>query len=260
MATTTSTSLKPLPRASARVSLAERSPSAFEADENGSPVSLEEVDWLVCFVPGLKRQWWHRFVSGYQHVFAIRCVDKDRWPLFEPWWSRLLASHYATLIDGEVHRVFDQVTSLVATREIDGRLQLIFLAGRVLSAPRQPRLAARALAMLRKKKTALTSSTVRTLLEALSINCVHCVIGPGTSSWPTSAPTLSMSFFADSRRRALDSIAQLSRIKRLSANRSRIFAVRLPALRGRRPRSAMPPGLCRCWHGSRHRTPPCSRG
>jgi hypothetical protein len=65
-------------------------------DENGSPVTLAPADWLVCFVPGLQRQWWHRFVRGFQHVFLIRPTDAGKWLLFEPWWSRLLVSTLTT--------------------------------------------------------------------------------------------------------------------------------------------------------------------
>jgi hypothetical protein len=61
-------------------------------DQNGSPVTIAPADWLVCFVPGLQRQWWHRFVPGFQHVFLIRPVNHEQWLLFEPWWSRLMVS------------------------------------------------------------------------------------------------------------------------------------------------------------------------
>ena len=38
----------------------------LELGENGSPVTLEAAAWYVCFVPGLKKQWWHRFVNERQ--------------------------------------------------------------------------------------------------------------------------------------------------------------------------------------------------
>ena len=38
----------------------------LELDENGSPVTLEAAAWYVCFVPGLKKQWWHRCVNERQ--------------------------------------------------------------------------------------------------------------------------------------------------------------------------------------------------
>lgn len=66
---------------------------AIETDAHGSPVSVPEAQWLVCFVPGLKRQWWHRFASArHKHVFALRKVDEQRWLLVEPWWTRLMVS------------------------------------------------------------------------------------------------------------------------------------------------------------------------
>ena len=66
---------------------------AIEIDADGSPVSLPAEDWFVCFVPGLQKQWWHRFTSPkYQHVFAMRVVDDNAWILVEPWWTRMLIS------------------------------------------------------------------------------------------------------------------------------------------------------------------------
>ncbi len=62
-------------------------------DANGSLVTLQPADWFVCFVPGLQRQWWHRFVhSKHKHVFALRMVDDDKWLLVEPWWTRLMVN------------------------------------------------------------------------------------------------------------------------------------------------------------------------
>lgn len=66
---------------------------AIEIDANGSPVTVEEADWFVCFVPGLQRQWWHRFTHPrHKHVFALRMVDDDTWLLVEPWWTRLMVN------------------------------------------------------------------------------------------------------------------------------------------------------------------------
>lgn len=66
---------------------------AIEIDDHGSPVTLPAAHWLVCFVPGLQRQWWHRFADArHKHVFALRKVDEDRWLLVEPWWTRLMVS------------------------------------------------------------------------------------------------------------------------------------------------------------------------
>ncbi|MBJ2154602.1 TetR/AcrR family transcriptional regulator C-terminal domain-containing protein [Variovorax sp. IB41] len=64
-----------------------------EIDVNGSPLTIEPADWFVCFVPGLQRQWWHRFAHPkHKHVFALRMVDDDKWLLVEPWWTRLMVN------------------------------------------------------------------------------------------------------------------------------------------------------------------------
>ena len=66
---------------------------AIEIDANGSPVTVHEAQWFVCFVPGLQRQWWHRFADDkHKHVFALRMVDDDTWLLVEPWWTRLMVN------------------------------------------------------------------------------------------------------------------------------------------------------------------------
>jgi hypothetical protein len=62
-------------------------------DKDGSPVTLEAGSWFVCFVPGLKKQWWHPFVHKvHKHVFAMRPAQRGEWTLFEPWWHRLLSA------------------------------------------------------------------------------------------------------------------------------------------------------------------------
>ena len=64
-------------------------PETIEIDTNGSPVTLEAADWLVCFVPGLRKQWWHGLVNAkHKHVFAMRMVDENTWLIMEPWWTR----------------------------------------------------------------------------------------------------------------------------------------------------------------------------
>lgn len=66
---------------------------ANSADENGSLVTVEPVDWILCFVPGLQRQWWHRFVHRkHKHVFAMRPTDTGSWLLVEPWWTRMMVT------------------------------------------------------------------------------------------------------------------------------------------------------------------------
>ena len=64
-----------------------------EIDANGSPVTIDKATWFVCFVPGLQKQWWHRFAhESHRHVFAIRKVRDDTWLLVEPWWTRLMVN------------------------------------------------------------------------------------------------------------------------------------------------------------------------
>ncbi len=66
---------------------------ANSADENGSLVTLAPVEWIICFVPGLQAQWWHRFVfSKHKHVFAMRPTNTGSWILVEPWWSRMMVT------------------------------------------------------------------------------------------------------------------------------------------------------------------------
>ncbi len=66
---------------------------AIEVDANGSPVTIEAATWLICFVPGLRRQWWHRFADArHKHVFAMRAVGDGTWLLVEPWWTRMMVN------------------------------------------------------------------------------------------------------------------------------------------------------------------------
>lgn len=66
---------------------------AIELDEHGSPVTRPAACWLVCFVPGLKPQWWHRFANRrHKHVFAMQMIDERTWLLVEPWWTRLMVN------------------------------------------------------------------------------------------------------------------------------------------------------------------------
>lgn len=62
-------------------------------DQYGSLVTVPAAEWLICFVPGLQKQWWHRFVrSNHKHVFAMRPTDTASWILVEPWWTRLMVT------------------------------------------------------------------------------------------------------------------------------------------------------------------------
>lgn len=66
---------------------------AIEIDRDGSPVSVREAYWFVCFVPGLQKQWWHRFTNPkHKHVFALQMVNEGKWILVEPWWTRIMIS------------------------------------------------------------------------------------------------------------------------------------------------------------------------
>lgn len=66
---------------------------ARNIDENGSLVTVDAADWIVCFVPGLRRQWWHRFVHRrHKHVFAMRPTGTGSWLLVEPWWTRMMVT------------------------------------------------------------------------------------------------------------------------------------------------------------------------
>lgn len=65
----------------------------IRVDENGSPVKVDPVDWFICFVPGLQRQWWHRLVHRrHTHVFAMRPTSAGNWLLVEPWWTRMMVT------------------------------------------------------------------------------------------------------------------------------------------------------------------------
>lgn len=69
----------------------EASVTELQVNADGSLVELEPGDWFVCFVPGIEKQWWHRFVNKrHTHVFAMRPAGNCEWTLFEPWWTRLL--------------------------------------------------------------------------------------------------------------------------------------------------------------------------
>jgi hypothetical protein len=65
----------------------------IEIDHNGSPVSKRASEWFVCFVPGLQKQWWHRFANPrHQHVFALKMGDDDNFVIFESWWTRIMVT------------------------------------------------------------------------------------------------------------------------------------------------------------------------
>ncbi|HSU33691.1 MAG TPA: TetR/AcrR family transcriptional regulator C-terminal domain-containing protein [Bryobacteraceae bacterium] len=66
---------------------------SYSVDQNGSLVTLPPAQWLICFVPGLRKQWWHPFVNAkHKHVFAMRPLDTANWILIEPWWTRVMVT------------------------------------------------------------------------------------------------------------------------------------------------------------------------
>lgn len=84
----------PRPRASAFAHRARTAVDpALRIDANGSPVTIAPATWWVCFVPGLRPQWWHRFADArHKHVFALRPLGDGNWLLVEPWWTRLMVN------------------------------------------------------------------------------------------------------------------------------------------------------------------------
>ncbi len=90
---------------------------AIEIDKDGSPVGLAPVEWLVCFVPGLQKQWWHRFTNAkHKHVFALHMVSANQWILFEPWWTRIMNS-LLTLDEAVKFLRWGDVGSVLRVRE-----------------------------------------------------------------------------------------------------------------------------------------------
>ena len=68
-------------------------PSSIAIDANGSPITIEPATWFICFVPGLRRQWWHAFADNrHKHVFALRPLEDGAWLLMEPWWTRMMVN------------------------------------------------------------------------------------------------------------------------------------------------------------------------
>jgi len=66
---------------------------SHSVDQNGSLVSVPPAEWLICFVPGLQKQWWHPFVNAkHKHVFAMRQIDTANWIVVEPWWTRVMVT------------------------------------------------------------------------------------------------------------------------------------------------------------------------
>jgi hypothetical protein len=89
------------------------------------PVSLlqrEPGEWIVCFVPAIDRQWWHRYLpSKMKHCYALKPEGVDRWLIFEPWWSRLLLA-VATDEEAKVFLAWGRRGKMLRVREhVPGR-------------------------------------------------------------------------------------------------------------------------------------------
>jgi hypothetical protein len=64
---------------------------------DGSIIDLPPAYWLVCIVPPIEPQWWHRFVHRrHKHCFAIKEEAGGVWTIFEPWWTRVLLATITT--------------------------------------------------------------------------------------------------------------------------------------------------------------------
>jgi hypothetical protein len=63
----------------------------LKLNPDGSIIDLAPAFWLVCVVPPIEPQWWHRFVHRqHKHCFAIKEEANGLWTIFEPWWTRVL--------------------------------------------------------------------------------------------------------------------------------------------------------------------------
>jgi hypothetical protein len=69
----------------------------IKLNPDGSIIELAPAHWLVCIVPPIEIQWWHRFVHRHhKHCFAIKREPNGLWTLFEPWWTRVLLASITT--------------------------------------------------------------------------------------------------------------------------------------------------------------------
>jgi hypothetical protein len=69
----------------------------LKLNPDGSIIDLASAYWLVCIVPPIEIQWWHRFVHHHhKHCFAIKQEPNGLWTLFEPWWTRVLLASITT--------------------------------------------------------------------------------------------------------------------------------------------------------------------
>jgi hypothetical protein len=189
---------------------------AIEVDGNGSPVTMEAATWLICFVPGLRRQWWHRFADArHKHVFALREVGDGTWLLVEPWWTRMMVN-VLTVDEATKFLRWAAVGDILQVREsIPGRgsqmrgwsncsVQMAYLLGRsyrtwtpnglyrrLLREPDTRRVDASAL--LKKHFQFVANATVNTTLRAIarrrdeSLDATLLALGTGVMTAMTSA-------------------------------------------------------------------------
>ena len=102
-----------------------------EADEDGSPATIEAGIWFVCLLPGIRKQWWHPLVNKtHKDAFAMRPERDGRWNFFEPWWHRPLATSLSLeharkclllAVAGEVVATFANTFRAAAARSAAGR-------------------------------------------------------------------------------------------------------------------------------------------
>lgn len=75
----------------------------LELDKDGSLVGIEPRGWYIRVLPGRVKHWRHPFVhQRHKHVFVMRPVGPAQWPLFDPWWYRLLT---ATITSEQTRKV-----------------------------------------------------------------------------------------------------------------------------------------------------------
>jgi hypothetical protein len=80
-------------RGDVRQSRAFRDDDAVESEGHRRHDDLRDLPAEGDKVPGLRRQWWHRFVHRkHKHVFAMRPTSMGNWLLVEPWWSRMMVT------------------------------------------------------------------------------------------------------------------------------------------------------------------------
>lgn len=91
-------------------------------DEYGAPVTFAPARWLVCFVPGLRPQFWHAFVHpSHKHVLMLKPNADGSWTLFEPWWTRILIRTISTDQAVQYLRWATMGDALLVEEDVPGR-------------------------------------------------------------------------------------------------------------------------------------------